>query len=123
MGKTKTIEVAIRSLKTTSTPDDKWMETYEKVHGYGIEKHPNYRALKGDDEPLKLWFASYDTDWKKQKDILMNLLEDIKKNGMRDQIKIYRDGRINTGHKRAAIMHFLGETIIRVEVVQDDYKL
>ena len=124
MGKTKTIEVSIRSLKTTYTLNDKWLETHHKVFGSGVENHPNYLCLKGDDNYLKMWFASMNnSNWEIQKKNLFELLKDIKKNGINDQIKIYRDGRINTGHKRACIALFLGQELIRVEIVQDDYKL
>lgn len=124
MGKTKTIEVSIRSLRTTYTPEDKWLETHHKVFGAGIDHHPAYLSLKGNDDELKLWFASMDNpDWKGYSKALIDLVKDIKKNGVLEHIKIYRDGRINTGHKRSAVCLFLGIDLIRAEVVPDDYKL
>jgi len=123
MGKTKTIEVRLKSLKTTATPDDSWFENHQKVFGTGLDVHPNYKYLEGDDSYIKMWFTYMGVDWKKQTDKLDELLKDIKKNGINDQIRIYRDGRINTGHKRACIALFLGYEFIRVEVVPDDFKL
>lgn len=123
MGRTKTIEVSIRSLRTTYSEDDKWLETHQKVFGSGVDQHPNYLCLKGDDNYLKMWFTSMNIDWEPQKKKLFDLLEDIKKNGIIDHIKIYRDGRINTGHKRVCIGMFLGIEYVRAEVIEDSFKL
>jgi hypothetical protein len=116
--------VSIKSLRASYTPNDKWLDDYQKVFGQAVEFHPNYLCLKGDDNYLKLWFVSQNNpNWEEQKKKLFSLMEDIKKNGIQDHIKIYRDGRINTGHKRCCISLFLGNDLIRAEVVPDDYKL
>ena len=123
MGKTKTIEVSIHSLRTTYTEDDVWLKKYQEVVGTGVEYHPNYLCLKGDDSFLREWFQSLGLDWEERKSQIIELFEDIKDNGIKEPIKIYKDMKINTGHKRACIALFLGQELIRAEIVQDDYKL
>lgn len=116
--------MSIRSLRTTSTPEDKWLENHNKTHGAGVENHPNYHCLIGNDTYLQEWFASMkNPNWKAHKQSLFDLLEDIKENGIQHHVRIYRDGRINTGHKRLCIGYLLGIDTVRAEVVPDDFKL
>lgn len=119
----KIIKIPIKSLKTTYTYDDIWLKNYQKQHGDSVITHPNYKAIIGNDVFLQLWFNSLGLDWKKQMDSLLELLDDIKNNGIKKPIKIYKDYRINTGHKRAAIALFLGYSLIEAEIISDDTKL
>jgi hypothetical protein len=115
--------VSITSLKTTTTIDDLWFFNYRNNFGYGIEVHPNYKALKGDREPLEEWCKSLRINSKVWMRNLLDLLEDIKKNGIKEPIWIYKDYRINTGHKRVSIALFLGYTTIKAVIVPDDVKV
>ena len=123
MGKIRMKEVSIISLKTTTSIDDVWFFKHRMDYGYGIEAHPNYLALKGETKFLEDWCNSLGINAKAWMRTLLDLLDDIKKNGIKEPILIYKDYRINTGHKRASIALFLGYTTIKAIIVSDEVKL
>lgn len=113
--------VKIKDLKYTS--EDKWLDGY-KIHcGNTVKWHPNYLALTGEIIFLKEWFEYRKLDWLDRMGELIALHNDINKNGQKEPIKIYKDMRINNGHKRASVMLYLGYEEINAKIVPDDYKL
>lgn len=128
MEKTKTIdqsgtviEVKISDLRITS--EDPWMDKHiEKFHD-SVSISPHYRYLNG----TYHWIAEWTNFRKLDKNYitwpLMLTLQSLIKEGQLEPIKIYKDMRINTGHKRAACMLFLGYETIKAIIVPDDTKL
>ena len=114
-------EIEISKLRITS--EDEYLNRYVKENGDSVEKSPAYLLLKGEASVLKHWFTTRNLDWLKRAKEIFDLYFDIKKNGQKEPIKIYNDMRINTGHKRAAVMLFMGCKKIKYEIVPDDYKL
>lgn len=116
-----TISVKIKDLKITS--EDEWLDNWIADYGSGVERSPQYLALRGKTIPLASWMESRDLDFNKRLRMLHNVYNSIKAEGQKTPIKIYKDMRINTGHKRASAMLALGFDKIKAEIVPDDYKL
>jgi hypothetical protein len=121
MERTKITEVSIDALKVTY--EDKWLENYVKKNGDSVSKFPLYLALKGNTTPLKDWSNFRSMSLKYRIENLIDLYKDIIYNGQLEPIKIYKDMRINTGHKRASCMKLMGYKKISAIIVEDDYKL
>lgn len=121
MERTRMTEVSIMSLRITS--EDEWLDDYIRRWGAGVRTSPNYQFLMGNTQILKGWFDFLNLDWLKRAYELLDVYMSIKEFGQLEPIKIYRDNRINTGHKRAAIMLFLGYENIKAEIVEDEHKL
>lgn len=121
MEKTKTIEVSITALRITS--EDRWLKEYIKNNGDSVFKSPHFLYLSGDPMPVYLWMVCRNLELKHITHPLMLTLQSLIKEGQKKPIKIYKDMRINTGHKRAACMLFLGYKTIKAIIVPDDYKL
>lgn len=121
MEKTKIIEVSISALKVTS--EDKWLRTWIEKNGDSVKKSPHYKWLNGDVKPIYDWMKFR----KLRRDYitipLIQIFKSLLNEGQKEPIKIYKDRRINTGHKRAACLLFMGKKTIKAEIVPDDYKL
>lgn len=113
--------MSIMSLKVTYVHE--WLHKWCNKHGYSIETHPNYLALEGDIKPMKQWMESMKISWRRRVRDLFTVYMDIKDHGIKEPILIYSDMRINTGHKRASILHSMGHKTIKAIVVPDDTKL
>lgn len=108
MGKIKTIEVSIGSLKFEY--EDPWLGKYaDEVSPY-MDFHPLALALKGNINPLRAWCA-----WRRDMKIdtklneLMNLYKSLIINGQLEPIVITRDNVIVTGHKRCSCFLAMGK--------------
>lgn len=121
MEKQKMKEVSITALKITA--EDDFLIGHISSWGASIRNSPHYMYLIGIATPMLKWMdmRKLDQDYHTKK--LIELLVDIAKNGQKEPIKIYKDGRINTGHKRTACMLYLGYKKIKAEIVPDNYKL
>lgn len=115
-------ETPIASLKITADKKDNWLKNYIKRRD-SIVDSPHYLYLIGQPQVMAEWmeFRRLPANYHTEK--LVRLLVDIAKNGQRNPIKIYKDGRINTGHKRAVCMFYLGYKTIRTVTISNDYKL
>ena len=121
--KNKVMDIPIYKLRISVTPDDKWGLEYIRRWGDSIMTSPQFMYLHG--------MGSYCLERSKAMGIpenytagpLMQVLKSIMEQGQKEPILIYRDFRINTGHKRAACMLFLGRDFIKAEYVDDNYKL
>jgi urease accessory protein UreH len=110
MDLTKIIEVSITALKVTSR--DKWLTDRIKVYGDSIYEHPNYLVLKGDRKLFDWWMVSLGRDANKRYQQMLDIMDNIKKEGQKEPIVIDSHFQIIDGHKRTGIMAFLGfETI------------
>lgn len=121
MEKIKTTAVSITTLKITS--EDKWLQKWVERHGATVGNSPQFKYLLGDSKPMQKWMQHRLLPANYLSKPLMETLASIIKEGQKEPIKIYKDGRINTGHKRAACLLFLGHDTIQAEIVEDDYKL
>ena len=117
------IEVPIKLLRVTHEVEGYWMMNWIKENGDSVKDSPQYLYLMGDFEPLWDWcrFRHLPSMYMSKK--LMEVLYSIVYEGQKEPIKIYKDMRINTGHKRAACLLFLGAKNIKAEIVSDDTKL
>lgn len=128
MGKTKIIEasgtaIEVKISELRITAEDMWLLGYIDQTGGGIMSSPHYLYLRG------LYETMY--EWMQRRDLMpyyitmpmMDVLQSIIKEGQKEPIKIYKDMRINTGHKRAACMLFLGYKTIKAIIVPDNTKL
>lgn len=113
--------MSITALKVN--PDDEWLTDYIRDNGDGVENSPHFKYLKGKSKDLHLWMSKRSLPWDYVSKPLMDTLVSLIKEGQKEPIKIYKDMKINTGHKRAACMLFLGFDKIKAVVVPDDYKL
>jgi ParB-like chromosome segregation protein Spo0J len=109
------------SLKITS--EDAWLHQYIREHGHGVKTSPNYLALTGNHEPLKRWFEFIGQDWQHRLSVLQSVLKSVIDHGQLEPIYVYKDGRINTGHKRCAVLMFLNKETVKAVEVPDDFKL
>ena len=121
MEETKIIEVSITSLKITS--EDEWLDTYIKTSGDKVSDSPQYLALLGERSPLRDWMGFRGLDWLEGLRDILDVYVSLKKEGQKEPILIYSDGRINTGHKRAASALYLNWEKLKAVVVPDNYKL
>lgn len=117
--KPSTIVVKIKDLRITG--EDEWKLNYIKECGDSIYTYPEYLYLKdGVGNLLEQWLGGY-------AQFRMGHLTAVKKHlkefGQLKPIKIYKDMRINTGHKRAAGLASLGKETIKAIIVPDDTKL
>lgn len=117
------IEIPIKILRITPDNTGVWIDHWIKQNGDGVKESPHYLYLTGDFEPLWDWmrFRYLPSGYLAQK--MMAVLKSLILEGQKEPIKIYKDMRINTGHKRAACMLFLGARTIKAEIVPDDTKL
>lgn len=117
----KIIEVSITLLKITS--EDKWLDNYIKIKGDKIENSPQYFYLIGKMKPIFEWmdYRKLNQDYLTKR--LIEILVSIVRDEQKKSIKIYKDYRINTGHKRASCMLYLGYEKIKAIIVPDNYKL
>lgn len=115
------IDLYITSLKITS--EDKWLERWIKNNGDQVRQSPQYLYLCGETEPLEEWMKFRKLPLRYMAVPLMNTLQSLIKDGQKEEILVYKDSRINTGHKRAACLLWLGHTEIDARFVDDDYKL
>lgn len=117
------IDVPISLLRITPDVEGVWLTNWIKENGDSIKESPAYLYLEGDYEPLRSWcdFHHLPSFYLSQK--LMEVLKSIIYEGQKEPILLYRDMRINTGHKRAACMLYLGAKTIKAIIVSDDYKL
>jgi len=106
--------VDIVTLKVTS--DDLWLTKRIKEVGESIYAHPNYLALEGDVEFLEEWMKSIGRNVDDRLIELIKLMEDIKDRGQMHYIVISKDGQILNGHKRTAVMAFLGYKKIKAKI-------
>ena len=118
MEKTKTIEVFIIALKVTG--EDEWMLEHIKKTGGSIYEYPAYTYYRGDDTLLKEWLKDYASYRMGQLDTIMKHLKEF---GQLEPIRIYKDMRICSGHKRASALASLGKETIKAIIVPDDTKL
>lgn len=116
-----TIDVEIVNLKITT--EDSWSKNWVVSHSDSVYRSPHYLYLQGNGQPMLDWltFRKLPVDYLARP--LIKILVSILKEGQKEPIKIYKDGRINTGHKRAAAMAYLGHKKIKATVVEDNYKL
>lgn len=121
MAKTKITEVSITSLRITA--EDYWLERWIKTNGDSVARSPHYRYLQGKGEAMRSWMMSRSLEYDYLTEPMMQVLRSLIDEGQKEPIKIYKDMRINTGHKRAACLLFLGKETIKAEIVPDDYKL
>ena len=119
----KVIEVQIKDLRITHEINAVWLKRWIEANGDAVKDSPQYLYLCGDYEPLWEWckYRRIPKTYFSQK--IMDTLKSLIHEGQKEPIKIYRDMRINTGHKRAACMLFLGAKTIKAVIVPDDYKL
>lgn len=115
------VELSITSLKITY--EDEWLKKYVELFGDSVEMSPQHQYLIGNKEPLKYWMLYRNIDWVTRANIMDELVGDIVLNGQKEPIKVYKDFRINTGHKRSAVLLYQGKITIKAEYVPDDYKL
>lgn len=113
--------MSITSLRVTyETP---WLENWVKENGDSVQMHPNTFLLQGTITHMKNWYEYKGINWEERLIALLKLLWSIHREGQKEPIKVYKDLRINTGHKRASIMYLLGYEKIKAIIVPDDTKL
>ncbi len=117
----KTVELSITSLRITH--EDLWLKNWVEDHGDDVQFSPNYLALMGDVKPLKAWFEYRGLDWRLRLLTLLYVYKSVKANGQIEPIKVYKDLRINTGHKRTAALLALHKEKVQAIYVPDTYKL
>jgi hypothetical protein len=113
--------VRIKDLRITY--EDEWLEKWVSLVGDGVYESPQYLALVGVVTPFDRWMEFRGLSASDRYVGLMGVYSSIKKDGQKEPIKIYKDMRINTGHKRSAALAILGHEYIDAEYVPDDYKL
>lgn len=121
MEKTKTTEVFITALRIAV--EDDWLKEWTEKIGFGVSTSPQYLYLKGKPDAMMEWMNYRKLPSFHLTKPLMDTLKSILRVGQLEPIKIYKDMRIATGHKRAACLLFLGKDKIKAEFVEDDYKL
>lgn len=115
------MKVKIKDLKVTG--EDEWMlDWIEKSEGL-VSKSPHYLYLKGNPVPIVEWMINRNLPMEYLTGPLIEVLVSLIKDGQKEPIKIYKDKRICTGHKRASCLLYLGKDTIEAEIVSDDYKL
>lgn len=119
----RVIVVKISDLRITHEKKAVWLKQWIKENGDAVKDSPQYLYLCGDYEPVQAWckYMRLPPTYFSQK--IMMVLKSIIYEGQKEPIKIYKDMRINTGHKRSACLLYLGEKFIRAVVVPDNYKL
>lgn len=121
MGKTKTTEVSITSLRITA--EDDWLKSYIDVFTDEVEASPQYRYLKGKRRELLHWMRYRGLPFAHIATPLDEVLASMRKSGQLEPIQIYKDMRINNGHKRAAVSLYLNFDKINAIIIPDDTKL
>lgn len=117
----KVVDLYIISLKITA--EDPWLKNYIEQWGDSVETSPQYKYLLGHPFDLQCWMDYRGLPIEHLASPLMVTLRSMIKEGQKNPILVYKDMRINTGHKRAACALFLGLKSIKSEFVEDDYKL
>lgn len=115
--------IPIKLLRITTDVNEVWLTHWIKENGDLVQDSPQYLYLLGDFEPMWEWSRFRHMHPTYQSKQLMDVFKSIIYEGQKEPIKIYKDMRINTGHKRAACMLFLGAKNIKAEIVADDTKL
>lgn len=123
IAKNKEIDIPIELLRVTPDVDGVWFKKWIEENGEGVKVCPQYLYLVGDFEPMWDWmrFRHLPSSYIVQP--LMKILKSIIYEGQKEPIKIYKDMRINTGHKRVACLAYLGAKTIKAIIVSDDTKL
>lgn len=117
------IDVPIELLRITPDVEGKFLKHWIIDYGEGVKDSPHYLYLCGDYEPVAEWMRQRKLNPGYLSQKLMQLLQSIIWEGQKEPILIYKDMRINTGHKRAACLLFLKEKTIKARIVPDHYKL
>lgn len=115
------IEVKISDLRITA--EDLFLKSYVAQASDRVEHSPQYYYLIGYYKVMSEWMQYRNLDYSYITTRLMYTLKSLISVGQLEPIKIYKDMRINTGHKRAACMLFLGYETIKAIIVPDDTKL
>lgn len=115
------MDVRIRDLKVTS--EDAWLDRWIKKNGDKVAQSPQYLYLIGNPEPMISWMKYRKTPKEHLSKKIIEVLVSLIKEGQKEPIKIYKDYRICTGHKRATCLLYLGKETIEAQVVGDLYKL
>lgn len=121
MGRIKIQEVSITVLRITG--EDNWMKDYIDRVGDKVETSPHFLYLLGRSMEMVEWMNYRKLSEEYITGKMMIILKSLIKEGQKEPIKIYKDMRINTGHKRAACMLFLGYSKIKALIVPNDFKL
>lgn len=121
MEKTKIIEPYIISLRITG--EDEFMKEWIHRFGDAVKTSPHFLYLLGFYRPVEDWMRFRGLDKYYITRPLMRCMQDLMRENQKNPIFIYSDCRINTGHKRAACMLFLGFDTIKAIVVPNNFKL
>ena len=106
--------VKIKDLKFDS--EDDWLINWAKENGDSINKHPIYLALQGDRMPLHKWCTARKDIWLMERlDLVMDVYKSLIRYGQLEPIKINKNNKIITGHKRACCMLIMGKDEIKAE--------